>query len=108
MTQEQRNRLEYEAWKDTEQYADQMKERGAIDSYKQGFINGAEWMEQNQWVPVTERLPEKSGKYETTLNDGIVDDVIFSKASKEWIIWGKNVIAWRERPAPYSPKPEAK
>lgn len=113
MTQEQRNRLEYEAWKDTEQYADQMKERGAIDSYKQGFINGAEWMEQNQWTPIREGLPKESGQYDVTtfLRSGarIVEtwgfDANWPDEDKEE--WRDRVAAWKFPTQPYSPpKPQ--
>lgn len=65
------------------------------------------------WIPVTERLPSTSGRFEVTIRGSkgkrYVEMCDFQKeAFPDWR-WGgrygtKNVIAWRARPIPYKDK----
>ena len=65
------------------------------------------------WIPVEERLPSTSGRFEVTIKGGkgkrYVEMCDFQKeAHPDWC-WGgrydtKNVIAWRARPVPYKGK----
>ena len=57
-----------------------------------------------QWIPVTERLPEKDGIYIVCLDDGSVFE--YDYISKWWDdgAWqycGKDVVAWLPLPDPY-------
>lgn len=66
-----------------------------------------------EWIPVTERLPSTSGRFEVTIKGSkgkrYVEMCDFQKdANPDWR-WGgryntKNVIAWRARPVPYKGK----
>ncbi|WP_321024715.1 hypothetical protein [Eisenbergiella porci] len=72
-----------------------------------------EEMETKVWIPVTERLPSTSGRFEVTIKGSKgkrhVEICDFQKeAFPDWR-WGgryntKNVIAWRARPVPYKDK----
>lgn len=65
------------------------------------------------WIPVEERLPSTSGRFEVTIKGSkgkrYVELCDFQKeAHPDWC-WGgrydtKNVIAWRARPVPYKGK----
>lgn len=65
------------------------------------------------WIPVAERLPSTSGRFEVTIKGSkgkrYVEMCDFQKdANPDWR-WGgryntKNVIAWRARPVPYKGK----
>lgn len=65
------------------------------------------------WIPVEERLPSTSGRFEVTIkgNKGkrYVEMCDFQKEAHPNWCWGgrydtKNVIAWRARPVPYKGK----
>lgn len=77
----------------------------------EGFIEGAEWMEQNRWVPTRERLPEDEGEYMVT-RKRISSVVGASFESGEFGYYDydleefvalDDVIAWLPNPAPYCP-----
>lgn len=76
---------------------------------KRCVLFGAEWMERNMWVPVTERLPEERGQYEVTtfLRSGgrIVETWGFDPEGEEEYIeeWRDRVVAWKFPTAPYTP-----
>ena len=71
-----------------------------------------------QWIPVTERLPEKEGRYLVTIESGRVVEIdwgdpdidltkekVFHKWDSEmWQCWEPNVIAWMPLPEPYKEK----
>ena len=69
--------------------------------------------QKGRWIPVEERLPSTSGKFEVTIKGSkgkrYVEMCDFQKeAFPDWR-WGgrygtKNVIAWRARPEPYNPQ----
>ena len=55
-----------------------------------------------EWIPCSERLPEKYGEYliTTTYLDEpyVTTDEYFSYG---WDDWGRDVVAWAERPKPW-------
>ena len=59
-----------------------------------------------EWIPVSERLPEKKVKdYLACCEDGYVATIMYDNG--RWLINGNNVIAWMPLPEPYKPeKPE--
>lgn len=69
-----------------------------------------------RWIPVSERLPEKSGVYRTTIGvnpigaKGILSILgfdYFDATKGDWMN-RNNVLAWMELPAPYTPPKEEK
>jgi hypothetical protein len=80
-----------------------------IKLFQNGAVFGAEWMEQNQWIPVEQGLPEEHGEHEVTIQQVggpqlMVCNILFSLHTKTFIGVrnGWQVTAWRERPTPYS------
>ena len=61
------------------------------------------------WIPVTERLPEKSGEYLVTVKwvtgESDVDVYEYDARHKTWndgeSAGGERAVAWRELPEPY-------
>ena len=63
---------------------------------------------EQQWIPVSERMPEESGWYICTCRDGVSERVTFLKWQKRLKQWEKTgtrsywkVIAWLPLPEPY-------
>lgn len=56
-----------------------------------------------QWIPVTERLPEKPGKYLVTVQNGNVYSGTYDAYSKRFHC---AAIAWMELPEPYREESE--
>ena len=61
-----------------------------------------------RWIPVSERLPEESGYYIITANDGVGHRTTFAKfqkKAKSWDLTGARsywrVIAWMPLPKPF-------
>lgn len=56
---------------------------------------------EQRWIPVTERLPEKSGYYLATVDIGwkIVDVIYFNNGSG--FLMANTVKAWKPTPEPY-------
>lgn len=56
---------------------------------------------EQRWIPVTERLPEKSGYYLVTVDIGwkIVDVIFFNNGSG--FLMANTVKAWKPTPEPY-------
>ena len=56
---------------------------------------------EQRWIPVTERLPEKSGYYLATVDIGMkkVDVIFFNNGSG--FLTANTVKAWKPRPEPY-------
>lgn len=56
---------------------------------------------EQRWIPVSERLPDKSGYYLATIDIGlkIVDVIYFNNASG--FLMSNMVTAWKPRPEPY-------
>ena len=72
--------------------------------YHAGFFttHGEPERLQGEWIPVSERLPEKNGFYITTCQDICerrVHTVCYDAKNKEWSRGG--VIAWKSFPEPY-------
>lgn len=59
-------------------------------------------MEMN-WIPVSERLPEKKGRYVVTTDSKYNDTVEVTFYDPKHNIWhiASNVIAWMPMPEPY-------
>lgn len=56
---------------------------------------------EQRWIPVTERLPEKSGYYLATVDIGLkVVDVIFFNNGSGFLM-ANTVKAWKPTPEPY-------
>lgn len=72
------------------------------------FDNSVDIWPKSYWIPVSERLPEKSGRYLVTTKNGIVTIGIYDKfIEAAWNGRLKNaVIAWwgAELPEPYKEK----
>ena len=61
-----------------------------------------------EWIPCSERLPEESGKYLITANDGIHKRTTVAKYQnrhKTWEMTGRmafwKVLAWMPMPSPW-------
>ena len=53
-----------------------------------------------EWIPVSERLPEKNTKvYLACCDDGYVTSIMYD--SGKWLINDTNIIAWMPLPEPY-------
>ena len=80
------------------------------DFYK--AIDDAPTIEPKQeWIPCEERLPEESGMYLCTCNDGYDNRTTFVKYQKRFSRWDLagtrsywEVIAWMPLPEPYQTK----
>lgn len=79
---------------------------GWSDAYDKACIIGTleevPTIEPIEWIPCSERLPEKHGEYliTTTYLDEpyVTTDEYFSYG---WDDWGRDVVAWAERPKPW-------
>ena len=60
-------------------------------------------LEQTEWIPVSERLPEKDDLYLICFDDGEYDLVYFSKGAFSY----SGVIAWMPLPKPYKAEMES-
>lgn len=67
------------------------------------FDNSVDVWPMSYWIPVSERLPEKSGSYLVTTKNGIVMVGKYDKfITAAWNGQLKNaVVAWAELPEPY-------
>ena len=58
-----------------------------------------------EWIPVTERLPEKSGHYLITVVSDVTDGepTVFTDDYfvYGWDDWGDDVVAWAIKPEPW-------
>ena len=83
-------------------------EHSELWHYEQALCEIKEILESAQeWIPVSERLPEESGYYLITSNSGYVYDVEIrffffqNERRKEWKKGFGNVIAWQPLPEPF-------
>ena len=63
-----------------------------------------------EWIPCSERLPDKDGVYLVTDEEGYVyeyDYSDFSTHNEKWTYCGKEIIAWRLLPDPYKKEGES-
>ena len=65
-------------------------------------IEALEQESKTGWIPVSERLPEKSGQYLVTVKKGYMLLGLWCGIKDDWI----NVIAWMPLPEPYKKKME--
>ena len=88
-----------------------------IACYVQGFINSinklpsAEQRQHGEWIPCSERLPEKNGRYlaswvSNLTNKYNIDSIFF--AYGEWDCCNGDVEAWKPLPEPYREEGEEK
>ena len=55
-----------------------------------------------EWIPVSERLPEKSGEYLIAIKDrGYTEISWFYFADKKWSYRNVDIVAWAYVPEPY-------
>ena len=62
-------------------------------------------MEQDRWIPVTERLPEEDGRYlitEKTDGTKVQEGYFCRTRDGEPYWWYLHVVAWRPLPEPYT------
>ena len=90
--------------------------------FPDGIVWSKDWLESkyyestseipNKWIPVSERLPEKEGKYLTTIFNGIqyIMTCDYHPYSRCWFpddeCASDNVIAWMPLPEPYKAESE--
>lgn len=69
-------------------------------------------MDNDGWIPVEERLPDRDGFYlvsiniPTNIDEMKVCKVWFGEKANAFSEYGKAVIAWQPLPEPYKPKKE--
>jgi len=54
-------------------------------------------LNQTEWIPISERLPEKYGTYLVTVKEGYMTLGIWIGELEYWA----NVVAWMQSPEPY-------
>lgn len=62
------------------------------------LINGVTSAQPDRWIPVSERLPEKTGKYLVTVKNGNVYATAYCAMDKKF---NCAAVAWMELPEPY-------
>ena len=89
-----------------------MTEQEAIEWFKncafyrnerEPFMMAIQALEQTQWIPVSERLPEESGEYLVTTDgryNGEIDIAYFTATEEKFHKAGK-IFAWKPLPEPY-------
>ena len=88
--------------------ADRDYRKDKYEAYERGYAKGKADAEPH-WIPVTERLPEKSGEYLVTVKwvtgDCDVDVYEYDARHKTWndgeSAGGERAVAWCELPEPY-------
>ncbi len=104
------------AYEDTDLTPDQIREMDKLYLEKCEEVNRlkaelAAERQKHRWIPVEERLPDKSGAYIVTARDGDLAHVTFCKWQtryKRWDLTGSRaywkVIAWQPLPESYQPE----
>lgn len=77
-----------------------------VETYNEAVEYAIKALEEKIWIPVSERLPDKSGRYLITIREGIwtykkrkIDTFDFETDNCEEMI--RSVIAWQPLPEPY-------
>ena len=86
------------------QYDREQYDKGYADGFGDGYGDGKSVV--NQWIPVSERLPEKQMDVIVTVS---FDDSIFTDSDEwrnEFCAYGKYVVAWMPLPEPWKGKEE--
>lgn len=96
-----------EEWNMADFCEDCKRDERTCDRQEYSMMDFCGWLDnaptEQQWIPVSERLPEEDGMYEVTI---IIDgdrsvDIDFFCLGYLWDDFGDKVIAWRECPEPY-------
>lgn len=74
-------------------------ESSALDAAQARIAELESALAAQAWVPCSERMPEREGWYNVTLNDGIVTTGSWHPRGEMWNVW--RVVAWRPLPAPW-------
>ena len=81
-------------------------EYGGLWHYEQALSEIKEILERNDWIPWSERPPEKEGRYLVTIDEDdrkdVGDDLFYFRAddTPSWFV-ENNVIAWMPLPEPW-------
>ncbi len=78
--------------------------KAAFDAFRQAIDMAIEALEHHEphWIPVTERLPKKSGVYTVTDHKGDVVRFVFNAHSESsCLYWYRCAKAWMPLPEPY-------
>ena len=75
------------------------------DQYSKGYEDAKK---ESRWIPVSERLPEKTGYYLTQLSRKLPNEdysdrvvVLFNGEEKEFMCYKKLIVAWHPIQEPY-------
>ena len=79
--------------------ATDLVESSALDAAQARIAELEAALAARAWVPCSERMPEREGWYNVTLNDGIVTTGSWHPRGEMWNVW--RVVAWRPLPAPW-------
>ena len=88
-------------------YGDSNCKRCAFDCLIRNVVEALSQPPADQWIPCSERLPEENGKYDVTVNDGIVGlytmELLFynGKFVPFTHFTDREILAWKPRPEPY-------
>lgn len=91
--------------------SDLIERQAAIDAISRDMMGGLNYKRiieglpsAQQWIPCSERLPDKDGRYLTTnsmIGKWIVDWNIWTNEPKPSWLYNHGVIAWMPLPEPY-------
>lgn len=105
---EARKAAEYE---ETGLTPDQIKEIDVLYAMKCKEVASLEKAMQERWIPCSEKLPNESGTYIISANDGHINHVSFTKWMPRFSTWALSgcrsywkVKAWMPLPEPYRPE----
>jgi hypothetical protein len=75
--------------------------KNSFDNFIEARQMAIDALEEQRWIPCSERLPDESGYYFVTVNMGLkkVDVVFFNKGSG--FLSSNTVTAWKPRPESY-------
>lgn len=76
---------------------------GAYSEHK--FI--LDLLNQTEWIPITERLPNKSGRYLVSYNSGYVAMALYYESVSKWgATTTERIVAWMPLPESYKSESE--
>lgn len=63
--------------------------------------------QESRWIPITERLPNKSGRYLVSYNSGYVAMALYYESVSKWgATTTERIVAWMPLPQPYKAESE--